>query len=80
MKNIPFSSNREFQRETRRAVRENAFAESAVWAVFAATSAISVFLSLGQITPPSVQSNGPKDGSVVCEQQKVQLVYPIQTT
>jgi hypothetical protein len=79
MKIIPFSSNMEFRRETQRAVRENGFAESAVWSVFAATSAISVFLSLCQIAPASAQSNGSKDCSVACEQQNVQLVYP-QTT
>jgi hypothetical protein len=79
MKIIPFSPIMEFQRESQRAVRGNGYAESAVWAVFAVSSAISIFLSLSQITPAAAQS-AQKDGSVVCEQQHVQPTYPLQTT
>jgi hypothetical protein len=80
MKIIPFSPIMEFQRESQRAVRGNSYAESAVWAVFAASSAISVLLSLSQITPAAARSGAPKDGSVVCEQQHLQPTYPLQTT
>jgi hypothetical protein len=78
MKIIPFSSSIEFQRETQRAVRGNGNAESAVWAVFAMCSAISVLLSFSQIAP--VQPGTPKDASVVLDQQNSQSVYPLQTT
>jgi hypothetical protein len=44
-----FSSTTVFQQESQRAVRNTGFAESAVWAVFAASSAISVLFSLSQI-------------------------------
>jgi hypothetical protein len=80
MKIIPFSPIMEFQRESQRAVRGNGYAESAVWAVFAASSVISIFLSLSQITPAAAQSGAQKDGSVVCEQQHPQPCYPLQTT
>jgi hypothetical protein len=50
MKMIPFSSTTEFQQESQRAVRNTGFAESAVWAVFAASSVISILFSLSQIT------------------------------
>jgi hypothetical protein len=71
----------EFQRESQRAVRNTGLAESAVWAVFAACSVLSIVLSLCQITPASVQSNSPKGSSVVCERPDIQpVVYPIQTT
>jgi hypothetical protein len=78
MKIIPFSSIMEFQRETQRAVRGHGNAESAVWAVFAMCSAISVLLSLSQIAP--VQPCSPKGAAVVLEQQNSQSIYPIQTT
>ena len=78
MKIIPFSSTMEFQRETQRAVRGNGKAESAVWAVFAMCSAISVLLSLSQIAP--VQPCAPKDAAVVLDQQNSQSIYPLQTT
>jgi hypothetical protein len=78
MKIIPFSSIMEFQRETQRAVRGNSNAESAVWAVFAMCSAISVLLSLSQIAP--VPSAAPKDSSVVLDQRNSQPIYPLQTT
>ena len=80
MKIIPFSPIMEFQRESQRAVRGNGYAESAVWAVFAMCSAVSILLSLSQITPVSVQAGAPKDGSVVCEEQNPQSIYPLQTT
>jgi hypothetical protein len=84
MKIIPFSPITEFQRESQRAVRGDGYAESAVWAVFAASSAISILLSLSQITPEAAQSGASKDGSVVCEQQNeqqnLQPTYPLQTT
>ena len=80
MKIIPFSSIMEFQRESQRAVRGNGFAESAVWAVFAASSAISILLSLSQIAPVAVQSGAPKSAALACEQQNVQPIYPLQTT
>ena len=70
----------EFQRESQRAVRGNGFAESAVWAVFAASSAICILLSLSQITPVAAHSGAPKDGAIVCEQQNLQLTHPLQTT
>ena len=69
MKMIPFSSAMEFQKESQKAVRGTAFAESAVWAVFAASSAISILLSLSQMAPASVQSASPKVTSVVCDQR-----------
>jgi hypothetical protein len=78
MKIIPFSSIIEFQRETQRAVRGHGNAESAVWAVFAMCSAISVLLSLSQIAP--VQPSAPKDASVVLDQQNSQSINPLQTT
>ena len=80
MKIIPFSSTMEFQRETQRAVRSNGNAESAVWAVFALCSAMSVLLSLSQIAPASVQIGVPKAGGVVFEQQNSQSICPLQTT
>lgn len=80
MKIIPFTSIMEFQRETQRAVRGNGNAESAVWAVFAMCSAISVLLSLSQIAPATVQACAPKDGAMVFDQQNSQFVYPLQTT
>jgi hypothetical protein len=49
MKIIPFSSTTEFQQESQRAVRNTGFAESAVWAVFAISSVISMLCSLSQI-------------------------------
>jgi hypothetical protein len=51
MKMIPFSSATEFQKESQRAVRNTGFAESAVWAVFATSSVISILFSLSQIAP-----------------------------
>jgi hypothetical protein len=78
MKIIPFSSIMEFQRETQRAVRGHGNAESAVWAVFAMCSAISVLLSLSQIAP--VQPCAPKAAAVALEQQNSQSIYPLQTT
>lgn len=51
MKMIPFSSTMEFQQESKRAVRNTGFAESAVWALFATSSVISILLSLSQIAP-----------------------------
>jgi hypothetical protein len=49
MKIIPFSSTTEFQQESQRAVRNTGLAESAVWAVFATSSVISILFSLSQI-------------------------------
>jgi len=49
MKMTPLSSTMEFQQESQRAVRITGFAESAVWAAFAASSVISILLSLSQI-------------------------------
>jgi hypothetical protein len=49
MKMIPFSSTTEFQQESQRAVRNTVFAESAVWAVFATSSMISILFSLSQM-------------------------------
>jgi hypothetical protein len=69
MKMIPFSSAMEFQKESQRAVRRTGLAESAVWAVFATSSAISILLSLSQMAPASVQSASPKASSVVCDQR-----------
>jgi invasion protein IalB len=80
MKIIPFSSIMEFQRESQKAVRGTGFAESAVWAVFAASTALSILLSLSQITPASAQSNAPKASSVVCDQQNIQPVCTVQNT
>jgi hypothetical protein len=74
MKMIPFSSAMEFQKESQRAVRRTGLAESAVWAVFAASSAISILLSLSQMAPASAQSSSPKGGSVVCDQRNSQPV------
>jgi hypothetical protein len=51
MKIIPFSSTTEFQQESQRAVRATGFAESAMWIVFAASSMISILLSLSQMAP-----------------------------
>jgi hypothetical protein len=53
MKMIPFSSATEFQKESQRAVRNTGFAESAVWAVFATSSVISILFSLSQMVPTS---------------------------
>jgi hypothetical protein len=78
MKIIPFSPIMEFQRESQRAVRGTGFAESAVWAVFAATTAISILLSLSQITPASVRSDAPRASSVACDQQNVQPTRVVQ--
>ena len=78
MKIIPFSPITEFQRESQRAVRGTGFAESAVWAVFAVTTAISVLFSLSQITPASVQSGAPRASSVVCDQQNAQPTPVVQ--
>jgi hypothetical protein len=49
MKLIPFSSTIVFQQEAQRVVRNTGFAEFAVWAVFAISSAISTLLSLSQV-------------------------------
>jgi len=48
MKMTPLSPTMEFQQESQRAVRSTGFAESAVWAAFAASSVISILLSLSQ--------------------------------
>jgi hypothetical protein len=48
MKMTPLSSTMEFQQESQRAIRITGFAESAVWAAFAASSVISILLSLSQ--------------------------------
>jgi hypothetical protein len=79
MKTIPLSSIMEFQLKSQKTVRGTGFAESAVWAVFAASSAITVVLSLSQIGPPSVQPSSPNSCSVVWDQQNTQPVYPLQT-
>ena len=79
VKIIPFSSIMEFQRESQKAVRGTGFAESAVWAVFAASSALTILLSLYQIAPALVQPASPNGCSVVCDQQNTQPVYPLQT-
>ncbi|MBV8274137.1 MAG: hypothetical protein JO170_02600 [Verrucomicrobia bacterium] len=80
MKIIPFSSIMEFQRESQQAVRDTGFAESAVWAVFAASTAISILLSLAPITPASVQSDAPNASSVVCDQPNVQPNCVVQNS
>ncbi|MBV9875982.1 MAG: hypothetical protein JO025_14730 [Verrucomicrobia bacterium] len=49
MKIVPFSTTLQFQQESQRAVRNTGFAESAVWAVFATSSVISMLFSLSQI-------------------------------
>jgi hypothetical protein len=72
MKMIPFSSAMEFQKESQKAVRRTGLAESAVWAVFATSSAISILLSLSQMAPASAQLSSPKGGSVVCDQRNSQ--------
>jgi len=77
---IPFSSIMEFQRESQRAVRGTGAAESAVWAIFAASTAISIFLSLSQIAPASVQSNARGVSSVACDQQNIQTVHAVQNS
>jgi hypothetical protein len=79
MKAIPLSSIMEFQLKSQKTVRGIGFAESAVWAVFAASSAITVVLSLSQISPPSVQPSSPNSCSVVWDQQNTQPLYPLQT-
>lgn len=48
MKMNTLSSTMEFQQASQRAVRITGFAESAVWAAFAASSVISILLSLSQ--------------------------------
>ena len=60
VKTIPLSATMEFQRKSRKAVRRTGFAESAVWAVFAVSSAIMILLSLCQIAPASAQPAPPK--------------------
>jgi hypothetical protein len=80
MKIIPFSPIMEFQRESQRAVRGTGFAESAVWAVFAASTAISMLLSLSQITPASAQSDAPKASAVVSDGQNVQPACVVQNS
>jgi hypothetical protein len=80
MKIIPFSSIMEFQRESQKAVRGTGAAESAVWAVFAASSAISILFSLCQITPASAQTDAPKASAVVCDQQNILPIYAVQNT
>jgi hypothetical protein len=80
MKIIPFSPIMEFQRESQRAVRRTGFAESAVWAVFAASTAISILLSLSQITPTSAGSDAPTTSSVACDRQNIQIVRVVQNS
>ena len=80
MKIIPFSPIMEFQRESQRAVRDTGFAESAVWAVFAASTAISMLFSLSQITPASAQSDAPKPSAVVSDRQNVQPTCAVQNS
>jgi hypothetical protein len=80
MKIIPFSPIMEFQRESQRAVRGTGFAESAVWAIFAASTAISILFSLSQITPSSVQSDAMKASPVVCDQPNVQPTCVVQNS
>jgi len=80
MKIIPFSPIMEFQRESQRAVRGTGFAESAVWAVFAASTAISMLLSLSQITPASAQSDAPKASSVVYDRQNAPSTCAVQNS
>ena len=72
MKMIPFASAMEFQKESQRAVRRTGLAESAVWAVFATSAAISILLSLSQMAPASAQLSSPKGGPVVCDQRNTQ--------
>jgi hypothetical protein len=79
MKTIPLSSIMEFQLKSQKTVRGTGFVESAVWAVFAASSAITVVLSLSQIGQPSVQPSSPNSCSVVSDQQNTQPVYPLRT-
>jgi hypothetical protein len=71
MKIIPFSSALEFQRQSYRAVRSAAFAESTVWAICALSGLIGIFLSLGQLAPSSPKSKLVKApapaGTPVCE-------------
>jgi hypothetical protein len=80
MKIIPFSPIMEFQRESQRAVRGTGFAESAVWAVFAGSTAISMLLSLSQITPASLQSDASKASAVVSDGQHVQPTCTVQNS
>ena len=80
MKIIPFSPIMEFQRESQRAVRGTGLAESAVWVVFAASTAVSILLSLSQITPASVQSYAPSASSVASDQQNMQTVHAVQNS
>jgi hypothetical protein len=80
MKIIPFSPIIEFQRESQRAVRGTGFAESAVWAVFAASTAISMLLSLSQIMPASAQSDTAKTSSVVYDRQNAPSTCPVQNS
>jgi hypothetical protein len=80
MKIIPFSSIMEFQRESQKAVRSTGFVESAVWAVFAASTAISILFSLSQITPASAQSDSPRASAVVSDQPNIQPVCFVQNT
>jgi hypothetical protein len=80
MKIIPFSSIMEFQRESQKTVRGTGFLESAVWAVFAASTAVSILFSLSQIAPASAQSDSPKDSGVVCDQQTTRPIYTVQNT
>jgi invasion protein IalB len=80
MKIIPFSPIMDFQRESQRAVRDTGAAESAVWAIFAASTAISILFSLSQVTPASAQSDAPRASSVVCDQQNIQPVYSVQNS
>ena len=71
MKIIPFSSDIEFQRQSYRAVRSGAYAESAVWAVCALSSLIGIFLSFGQLSSNAPESKLVKAailaGHPVCE-------------
>jgi hypothetical protein len=78
MKIIPFSPIMEFQRESQRAVRGTGFAESAVWAVFATSAAISILLSLSQVMPAAVQSDTGKASSVASDRQNVQPTRVVQ--
>jgi hypothetical protein len=80
MKIIPFSPIMEFQRESQRAVRGAGLAESAVWAVFAASAAISMLLSLSQITPASAQSAAPKASAVVSVRPNVEPSCAVQNS
>jgi hypothetical protein len=80
MKIIPFSPIMEFQRESQRAVRGTGLAESAVWAVFAASAALSILFSLSQMTPASAQSYAPKASAVVSDGQNNQLTCAVQNS